>query len=119
MRFFMRDSFESERNTLLMIAAKQGKAETVEFLLDNGADIHKVAPNGSTALMQACRGPLPDTNTSCFSEVEGYTKTVEILIARGAKVNHQNNNGDTPLMYAAMTGTMDYGFFCVSQPSRH
>ena len=41
---------KQSRKTLLMIAAAQGKAKTVEKLLQLGADIHLADAEGKTAL---------------------------------------------------------------------
>jgi ankyrin repeat protein len=43
-----------------MMAARNGDAELVEFLLAQGADINARAADGSTALSLAAKDELPD-----------------------------------------------------------
>jgi ankyrin repeat protein len=72
--------------TPLIYAAANGQTEVAQYLLDVGANVNAVAPNGTTALMMAVRG--------------GHSATVDLLLARGAEVNHRNQDGATALAWA-------------------
>jgi len=76
--------------TPLIYAATNGQTEVARYLLDVGANVNAVAPNGTTALMMAVRG--------------GHGATVDLLLARGADVNQRNQNGATALGWAARSG---------------
>ena len=71
--------------TVLMSAAHGGHAETVQLLIDAGADMAKY---GDTALMLALRD----------------TETTKALLAAGADVNAKHEDGFTPLLLAARGG---------------
>lgn len=53
--------------------------DTVNILLDNGAEVNSLSKDGNTPLMEFC--------------IIGSSEVVELLIKRGAKVNMKNNNG--------------------------
>ncbi len=72
---------------ILIKAAESGKLKVVQYLVDNGADIHLRTKFENTALMGA----------SLF----GYLDVVEYLISRGANINDRNAGGETALMRAA------------------
>jgi ankyrin repeat protein len=76
--------------TPLIYAATNGQTEVAQYLLDVGAKVNAVAPNGTTALMMAVRG--------------GHAATVDLLLARGADVNQRNQNGATALGWATRDG---------------
>ncbi len=76
--------------TPLLYAASAGQTEVARYLLDSGANINAVSPNGTTVLMMAVRG--------------GYEPTVELLLSRGADVNQHNENGATALSWAVRGG---------------
>jgi ankyrin repeat protein len=76
---FIDDSYKGK--TPLQSVASYGLAEMIEFLLENGADIHLQDKDGNTALF--------------FSVRKG--KCVELLLRRGADPNIKNNQGRTPL----------------------
>ncbi|KAA0170630.1 hypothetical protein FNF28_01392 [Cafeteria roenbergensis] len=56
--------------TALIVAAEHGHKDTVELLLDRGADLEATDDDGSTALVFAASG--------------GHKDTVELLLDRGA-----------------------------------
>jgi ankyrin repeat protein len=72
--------------TPLIYAATNGQTEVAQYLLDVGANVNAVAPNGTTALMMAVRG--------------GHGATVDLLLTRGADLNHRNQDGATALGWA-------------------
>jgi ankyrin repeat protein len=72
----------------LFLAARDGKEEIVQLLLDHNADCNiSGVKDGDTPLIIAAN--------------EGHSKVVEKLLAAGAKVNGPNVGGWTPLIYAA------------------
>lgn len=71
-------------------AATGPNVQVLAFLLDRGADIDAVAPNGSTPLMMAAR--------------HGSEENVKLLIARGANKRIKNNLNQTAADLAALSG---------------
>jgi ankyrin repeat protein len=80
----------STRNSPLIVATKCGQAETVQFLLDKGANTNAIASGEITALVIAAQ--------------KGDEKITELLLAHGASVNKPTVNGVTPLIYASHNG---------------
>lgn len=63
-----REARDGDQNTPLIIAAKAGKLEAVEWLLDHGADIYAKAERGKTALD--------------WAKANGHQKIAELLQSR-------------------------------------
>ena len=81
------DIRESDRATLLHIAAARGNRAMVDILLDKGADINTQDENGYTPLHRS---------VICANE-----ETAQRLVERGAGVNKQDkSSGYTPLHLA-------------------
>jgi ankyrin repeat protein len=76
--------------TPLAYAATTGQTEVARYLVDAGANVNALSPNGTTALMMAVRG--------------GYAPVVDLLLAHGADVNLHNENGATALSWAVRGG---------------
>ncbi|MDM7986245.1 MAG: ankyrin repeat domain-containing protein [Smithella sp.] len=72
--------------TALMIAAINGRVQTVDLLIAKGADVNVEDKVGETALMKAA--------------MNGHQQTVDLLIRRGADVNVEDNYGKTALCWA-------------------
>ena len=73
----------------LLMASEAGRADLVEFALDNGADIE-------------ARDQRPRRSTALHLAVEnGHIPVVRLLLARGADANAVTTGGVTPLMLAA------------------
>ena len=72
--------------TLLMHAAAFGNVETLELLIDAGADVNARNAFDATALLWGARDPAK----------------AKLLIARGAGVNSPSKQGRTPLMLASL-----------------
>jgi len=71
-------------------------AETLQVLLDNGADVNASDSNGDTALLIV----VVRRNT-------GLMEIVRILLDKGADVNAKDKNGRTVLMVAASEGKVE------------
>jgi len=76
--------------TLLMLAAREGKLNVVKTILNARPRLYTRNPLGESALMLAT--------------IMGHTEVVQQLLAAGAPVNH---NGWTPLIYAAARNRTD------------
>ena len=89
----------------LMLAAQQGPIESVNHLIDFGANVNTRttgAITGNTALMVAIQAKKYDT--------------VEILMNKDADINNISDRGITPLMLAAQTGDIDIVNLLLSHP---
>ena len=82
----MNFTFESA----LLIAAKAGHNEAVQFLLKLESDVDYFNEEGSTALMIAIEG--------------GYEQVIQTLVSAGSSINIQDNKGWTALMIASENG---------------
>jgi ankyrin repeat protein len=80
-------------NTLLMLAAYHGNADTVALLLDHCAD-----PDRPNARAQTPLGGVA---------FKGYTEIASRLLDAGAEIDSDQGAGMTPLMYAQMFGRTD------------
>ena len=67
------DTTDSEGNTLLILAAREGHGELVDFLVRNRAKLNARNAAGDTALRLAA--------------FRGHQRVVELLLAGGAAVN--------------------------------
>ena len=102
--------------TPLHVAARNGRTETAEQLIEGGADVNARTVNKQTPLHMAAYGGHADIvslliangaevnttdeeNTTPLhaSAVNGYKDVVKILIANGANVNARDVDGQTPL----------------------
>ncbi|KAF5283832.1 hypothetical protein FQA39_LY04652 [Lamprigera yunnana] len=81
------DVLDSDKLTALHWACAYGQITTTQLLLNYGAQIDKVGPEGETALLLAASG--------------GHHEVVRLLLQEGADVNHIDDVGNTALMYAA------------------
>ncbi len=81
--------------TALALAAYLGQKESVEYLLEEGADLNAVAKNetGYTALTGAVS--------------QNYNEIAKVLVRKGAQVNHGYDGGFTPLMHATCSGNVE------------
>lgn len=81
---------DGNRDTALMNAVFIGQIDTVQALLDKGADVNVKGRYDMTALTYAVR--------------KGYIGIVQALLDKGADTNTRNKDGFTPLMIAAHRG---------------
>lgn len=109
--------------TALIAAARNGQAETVAFLLSQGANIHLQNDEQGNALIAAARNGRYKTvdllltkgaNINAQNAGQGFAlnaaarnaqnKTVEVLVAKGADINAQNDRHGSALNAAARNG---------------
>jgi ankyrin repeat protein len=84
----------TQHMTPLLLAAQVGKAETVQVLLDAGADPTALTRQGETVLHVAA--------------ASGNTEVVRWLLDNHFAVNEKNKNlGGTPLHYAALANSLE------------
>jgi uncharacterized protein len=81
---------EGQVDAPLILAARQGQIDVLDYLLQCGTDLNVVDQYGNNALWAAC-----------FSE---SATCIEHLIQAGIDLNVQNHNGNSVLMYAASSG---------------
>jgi ankyrin repeat protein len=88
---------QQELERALIMAARYGRCETVEYLLDRGVDV--AASDGMTALHWAAGG--------------GHLEMMKLLIARGAPLEMKNEYGGTVLdstLWFAYNGREDIDY---------
>ncbi|MCK4319153.1 ankyrin repeat domain-containing protein [Candidatus Micrarchaeota archaeon] len=88
-------------NEELLRAAKEGDAEAVERLIQEGADINTRDDWGETALTHAIEN--------------GHTETAKFLIEKGADVNVKDWEGRTALIRAAEKGYTETARFLIEK----
>jgi ankyrin repeat protein len=88
-------SYSPDGFTALALAAYLGQRESVEYLVEKGADLNALARNetGYTALTGAVS--------------QNHNEIARILVRKGAQVNHGYEGGFTPLMHAAYAGNIE------------
>jgi uncharacterized protein len=88
-------SYSPDGFTALALAAYLGEKESVEYLIEKGADLNALARNetGYTALTGAVS--------------QNHNEITKILARNGAEVNHGYEGGFTPLMHAAYAGNVE------------
>jgi ankyrin repeat protein len=82
--------YENKQLTPLMLAAKYGRDDLIEFLIAEGCPVNRVDKTGRTALSLASN--------------HGHYDVVSLLLSGGADINHQDNDGATPLMICSQSG---------------
>jgi uncharacterized protein len=88
-------SYSPDGFTALALAAYLGQKESVNYLIEKGADLNALARNetGYTALTGAVS--------------QNHNEIAKILVKNGARVNHGYEGGFTPLMHAAYAGNIE------------
>lgn len=100
-------AFFGEGTTPLMRAAKYDNLDMVQLLVVRGADVNRVQPDGTTALMLAAGVKYAITqegDPEKAGTVDDAYEIAKLLIDRGADVNAANAKGETALYGAAFTG---------------
>ena len=93
------NAYSPDGFTPVALAAYLGQRETVEYLIENGADVNAVAGNttGFTPLTGAVS--------------QNHTEIAKVLVKNGANVNHSYEAGFTPLTHAASSGDTELVIF--------
>ncbi|NCW79027.1 MAG: ankyrin repeat domain-containing protein, partial [Oxalobacteraceae bacterium] len=100
----LRDTLDSQApgDTPLCRAARRGKVDIVNLLIQMGAPVDARARNGSTPLMFAAQaGQLEVIDRLCLS---GALDACKRLASRNANLTAKNGQGDTCLIWAAFRG---------------
>ena len=89
------NDLNGEGYTPLMLAAREGRAEVVKYLIKKGADVDAVAGNmwGYTALMKAAW--------------KNRSEAARLLIKAGADLELRNSEGETALQVALGSGSSE------------
>ena len=82
-------SYSPDGFTALALASYLGQKESVDYLIEKGADVNAAAKN------QTGFTPLTGAVT------ENHNEIAKVLVKNGARVNHRYEGGFTPLMHAA------------------
>jgi len=82
-----------ELNEKAIQAAKDGKFDQVQSLIEQGAGVNSKDEDDATLLAWACDA--------------GNNKVVSFLIERGADVNAKDTNGTSPIHWAAKNGNVE------------
>ncbi len=90
---FLFSIFFQHNITPLHVAAKWGKANMVQLLLDKGSNLESKTRDGLTPLHCAARS--------------GHENVVEIMIQRGAPISAKTKNGLAPLHMASQGDHVD------------
>lgn len=83
-------SSDNDNTPLLILAARQSRADVLAYLLAQGADLKQLDSYGNNALWAACYAEASDC--------------IDLLLQAGIDINFQNSTGATALMYAASAG---------------
>lgn len=88
-------SYSPDGFTSLALASYLGQKESVDYLIEKGADVNALARNetGFTALTGAV--------------TQNQNEIAKILVKNGARVDHRYEGGFTPLMHAAYNENVD------------
>lgn len=89
------NSYSADGFTPVALAAYLGQKETVECLIENGAEVNAVAKNTT--------GYTPLTGAVS----QNHTEIAKMLVNGGANVNHSYEGGFTPLTHAAFSGNIE------------
>ena len=88
---------DKDHETPLHVAAYTLDLESVQFLLDNGADVHAEGGQGQTPFHRVFESPY-------YSESSNVAK---LLVKHGANVNSRKKDCETPLHLASCKGRLE------------
>ena len=77
----------------LLLASHNGNMDSVEFILNHGADVYLSSRDGNTPLIQA--------------SADGHISVVKKLIERGARLDASQKDGTNAAYRAAQNGHLD------------
>ena len=92
---------DNEGNTYLMIAAKNGYFDVIQYLVSRGADIHSTDREKVTVLMKAI---------DC-----GKLEIVKYFVSKGVNINATDENDETALMKSVELGHFDIVKYLISE----
>lgn len=96
-----REGGDHEHVPAIVLAAVEGSANVIEFLLDAKADIEGCNTYGVTALMEAATSEVTRTSEKGKAKV---LAAMELLIARGANVHAVDCDNESVIFKAAQEG---------------
>ena len=98
-----------DRRTALMIAAKEGYADVIELLLENGADVNRRGGEaGPDKPSGRWSGHLDSNKTALlYASAHGHADIVRIMLDNGADVELGDDRNRRPLWEAAFYGHQD------------
>ncbi|KAL7065694.1 hypothetical protein ACR3K2_38590 [Cryptosporidium serpentis] len=96
--------------TPLHIAVSKKFSETVNILLEAGADINLLLPHTCAP----CRGGPISSKAIHFAAIKGNSTITETLIKYGSSINDQDEDGKTPLHYASFRKNLLYVKWLIS-----
>ena len=88
------DAKRKDGTNALLCACRTGQSESVKFLLETGADVNIVKPDGNTTLHVAVNG-------DCNKE------TLQQIIHKGVDINAVNSRGQTSLQCACYSAQIE------------
>ncbi len=89
---------DSSKKFPIGLAACAGSLSKVQLLLDAGANVNFVSPNGYTALINVIYS---------LHDHEMLVRVAEFLVRNGAEMNSQSSYGESPLSVASRRGRFD------------
>ncbi len=81
---------QNQPEPLLILAARQGRLDVLEHLLQQGAELSALDHHGNNALWAAC-----------FAE---SSECIRLLLHAGINIDYQNPSGASALIYASSSG---------------
>ena len=103
---------ESPRRSPLVLAARQGHLNVVQYFLDNFADIINI--NYQTSVVSQKDNKNEHSATALLAATLGsHIEVIKLLVSRGADVNKSSLTGCTPLQAASEIGNVDIMRFLI------
>ena len=90
----------------MLIAAKNGRLETVKFLIENGCSIDEKDRNGNTYLLLAAAEKYTDSYIY-HAPNKGQFETVQWLLESGCSIHEKNNDGYSAMLVIALNGNLE------------
>ena len=87
------NSYDHQKETLLIHTSRNGDFDTTKLLIENGADVNHFDNNSDTALL--------------WASYSNHLNIVKLLIDNGADVNHLYCDGRNAIMWASKRGNLD------------
>lgn len=87
------NSYDHQKETLLIHTSRNGDFDTTELLIENGADVNHFDDNSDTALL--------------WASYSNHLNIVKLLIDNDADVNHLYCDGRNAIMWASKRGNLD------------